>query len=178
MSYYKDSYSVNEIFLDFLGRKYIVKVGGTTPSIPFDSDLKEDDTIIWGDLRLVEYHEGGGGTIEGLYSKDFNDVTAPQTVNIKVGTNFVQSPIEVLKEGAEQTNVQRNIETFDDGTDFNYNNNYVEFDGTAHLKTSYAVNMSTPQMITDGTTTGYISESDNIDFNNWDSVREVGIYYE
>jgi hypothetical protein len=35
--------------------------------------------------------------------------------------------------------------------------------------------MSTPTIITDGTNTGYISESDNIDFGDWDNVEGVDV---
>jgi hypothetical protein len=42
-----------------------------------------------------------------------------------------------------------------------------------HLKTEYDIPMSTPTVITDGTNTGYISESDNIDFSTWQNVEGV-----
>jgi hypothetical protein len=62
-----------------------------------------------------------------------------------------------------------------DAADFNFDADYVAFDGTMHLNTEYNIPMSIPTIITDGTNTGYISESDNIDFGDWDNVEGVDV---
>lgn len=98
--------------------------------------------------------------------------------------DFNRPPVEVLKFKQGSTEVQTK-NTFDssEASDFVINgqeavNNgfdYVSLDGTIHPKISYIAAMSTPVAITDGTTTGYISESDEIDFSDWDDVLGVVI---
>ena len=72
-------------------------------------------------------------------------------------------------------NVTLNELTFDsgDGDRFTYDADKIKFDGSVKLKTSHTVNMTTPTSITDGTNTGYISESDEIDLSVYKTVTGV-----
>ena len=70
MSYYQNSYSAGDTFIDFKGNKYTVVTGGNTPSTPFDSSNIVNDLIVWGDLELEPVQEGG--TSQGLVDYEAN----------------------------------------------------------------------------------------------------------
>lgn len=63
MSYYKNSYSAGDTFIDYGGNKYTVVTGGNIPSTPFDSSNIVNDKIVWGDLELELVTGGGGGKV-------------------------------------------------------------------------------------------------------------------
>jgi hypothetical protein len=94
-----------------------------------------------------------------------------QSLAINPTNSFILPPVEVLEEAAAESTIINDLH-FDnaDATDFNYDSDFVEFDGTMHLKTEYDIPMSTPQTITSGTITAYISESDEMDFANLEGV--------
>jgi hypothetical protein len=90
--------------------------------------------------------------------------------------SFILPPIEVLEEAPDESALVNDLH-FDnsDAADFNFDADYVTFDGNMHLKTEYDISMSTPTVITEGTNTGYISESDNIDFGDFANVEGVDV---
>ena len=90
--------------------------------------------------------------------------------------SFILPPVEVLEEAAAESAIVNGLH-FDnaDAADFNYDSDFVKFDGTMHLKTEYDIPMTTPTQITDGTNTGYISESGSIDFDDWSNVEGVDV---
>lgn len=121
----------------------------------------------------------GGSTSDSLgYSQVTKmGVSEPILVNIpiKETVTFCTPPIEVLKfaQGAQGQTV--NLITFDsgDGSRFNYEEDMITFDGKANFNYTHQISMSKPSMITDGTVTGYISESVEIDLSKYKSVKAV-----
>ena len=107
------------------------------------------------------------------------NVTAPKTYEIKIAetTNFCFPPVEVLKFTEGEQNKVVNLLTFDsgDGSRFNYEQDMIAFDGKVSLNYTHDIPMTKPSMITDGTTTGYISESEEIDFSKYKSVVNIGV---
>ena len=240
MSYYQNSYSVGDTFIDYSGNKYTVVTGGNTPSTPFNSSNIVNDKIVWGDLELEPLEQGGGqvGPVDSTAweentqykvnnvvgydgeayiclqnhtsSNDFeadyllgywDKIDLPTVGNasyvqvlaagvtgassskpyykslaINATNKFILPPIDVLQEStAESATITVSSFNSEDASKFNYDNDYVELDGNLHLKTEYNISMSTPTIITDGTNTGYISESDNIDFGDFANVEGVDV---
>lgn len=64
MSYFKSSYVVGDIITDYFGNTYLVTVGGTTPTAPFNPDNVSSGVISWGDIRCVKQEVESGAKID------------------------------------------------------------------------------------------------------------------
>ena len=130
------------------------------------------DKSYWEELSGGE--SGGNGAGNG----DMQQVTklgviAPkiEEVSINYTNKFNLPPVEVLKfePGAQDQVVTACSFNNSDATDFIYNVEFVEFDGTMRLKTVFDIPMSEPTILGDG----YISESAEVDFSIYKKVTEV-----
>lgn len=165
-------YKVNNI-VGYGGAAYICLVAHTSSS-DFDADYALG---CWSKVEAPKV--GASGYLQVLdQGVTGASSSAPHIKSLAINAtkDFILPPIEVLEETAGQSVILNDLH-FDntDADDFNYNAAYVTFDGTMHLKTTFDVPMSAPQEITDGTTTGYISESDNIDFGDYKTVEGVDV---
>lgn len=172
------AYSLNDIVNTKFGIKLKCITAGTSSTDPLILDGTSpitDGTVVW----EVQEEQRGGQYSQVLVT----GVTGASSSNpyykslvINSTNKFVLPPIDVLQEStAQNATVMASSFNVEDASSFNYNNSYVEFDGSLHLKTKYDISMSTPTAITDGTNTGYISESANIDFGDWDNVEGVDV---
>ena len=123
----------------------------------------------------ISSNSGGDSTSYKQITK--LNATAGTVVTIPINNTltFIKPPVEILKFVQGTQNVTLNELTFDsgDGGKFTYDADKIKFDGSVKLKTSHTVNMTTPTSITDGTNSGYISESDTIDFSGYKNVEGV-----
>lgn len=139
------------------------------PSAKFDDDLAKgywkkidsDQTII---------------SSNGYSQITKKDVTAPKIVSMAInGTPYLcLPPVEILKAGAQETNVSVKLNDFSasDEAQFTHTDN-VEFgDFGMKLKNDYDVPMSIPVALGSA---GYISQSDEIDFSVYKSVERVDV---
>lgn len=116
---------------------------------------------------------GGGGSVSGW--KQITKLNA--TAGTKVNINFPETltlclpPIDVLMLQAGTQGVIMNSYTFDggDGSKFNYNDKYVAFDGQVHCNTAINVPMTAPTPLVNG----FMCMSDEIDFNDYNSVDGI-----
>ena len=99
------------------------------------------------------------------------------SIPIKETVTFTTAPVEVLKFKEGEKNKVVNLLTFDsgDGSRFNYAEDMVTFDGKLNLNYTHNIPMTKPAMITDGTTTGYISESAEVDLSIYKDVVNIGV---
>lgn len=73
MSYYQNSYSAGDTFIDYSGNKYTVVTGGNTPSTPFDSSNIVNNKIVWGSLEFEPVAEDGGqGLVDWQANTTYN----------------------------------------------------------------------------------------------------------
>jgi len=116
---------------------------------------------------------GGGGSVAGWKQVTKLNATAGTKVTIRFPEtlNFCFPPIDVLQLQAGTANVIMNSYTFDvgDGSRFEYDENKVKFDGTVHCNTAINIPMTTPTALG----SGFMSMSDEIDFNDYNSVEGV-----
>jgi len=136
----------------------------------FDADLSK------GCWKQIDSDQTVVGSASGYSQVTKLNVAAPKTVKISINRTktFCLPPVEVLKFKAGDANIVVTECGFDntDKTDFTHSNQ-VDFDGSMHLVTKFNVSMSTPVEVT--TETGYISESDEIDFSSYKNVEGVDI---
>lgn len=96
MSYYQNSYSTGDTFIDYSGNKYTVVTGGNTPSTPFDSSNIVNDLVVWGSIELKENPVGGGGSSGGtvllntLYSVNYSVYTAVPLLDSLSNYDYIQ----------------------------------------------------------------------------------------
>lgn len=173
------AYEIDDIVYTYNGTKLLCTVAGTTSTNPF---VLSGTTIVDGTVTWEVQSTGGGSGSQYKQVLAYNVTGASSSnpyvkdISIAKTREFSFPPIEVLEQAQSQGAIIDAIH-FDnsDASDFNYDSDYVTFDGTMHLKTEYNIPMSTPTQITDGTNIGYISESDNIDLDNYDTVGGVDI---
>lgn len=101
--------------------------------------------------------------------------SAPKEVQIPINEtkSFCLPPVEVLKFKSGTTNVVVTECGFDnsDESDFVYDDEVVEFDGTMHLKTERDILSSMPTALGDG----YFSVTDPIDVTKYRSIGSVTV---
>lgn len=116
---------------------------------------------------------GGGGSVSGWKQITKLNATAGTKVNINFPETltFCLPPIDVLMLQAGTQGVIMNSYTFDggDGSKFNYNDKYVAFDGQVHCNTAINVPMTAPTPLV----SGFVCMSDEIDFNEYNSVDGI-----
>lgn len=102
-----------------------------------------------------------------LVDNSIVDIKIPKTLT------FCVKPPMVLKfnPSADIETITQNEFDSSDKDDFEYNKNYVIFDGTMHIKSDLGVNTSTPEKLIDG----YVSISDTINFAEYKSVSGVKV---
>lgn len=166
------TYKVNDV-VGYGGNVYICLKDHTSTS-DFDTDFENGD---WSKVDAPKV--GANGYVQALalgVTGATSSTPYIKSLAINQTNSFILPPIEVLEEAPVES-VLVNALHFDnsDAADFNFDADYVTFNGTMHLKTEYDIPMSTPTIITDGTNTGYISESDNIDFGDWGNVEGVDV---
>lgn len=141
-------------------------------STVFDTDFSK------GYWKKIDSDQTVVGSASGYSQVTKLNVVAPKTLQIAINTTrtFCLPPVEVLKFKSGNANVVITECGFNnsDETDFNHGDG-VAFDGTMHPNTNYTVPMSAPTSITDGTNTGYTSQSDEIAFSAYKSVEEMVI---
>lgn len=103
-----------------------------------------------------------------------NNVVAPLTVNIDINstTTYCLPPIEVLRQvdGTQnQTIVEQTYDT-NEASNLFYDNKYVEVSTATYELVNHNIGISSPTLITDGTNTGYISVSDEIDLKYTEKI--------
>ena len=98
------------------------------------------------------------------------------SIPIKKTVTFTTAPVEVLKFKEGEKNKVVNLLTFDsgDGSRFNYEQDMIAFDGNVSLNYTHNIPMTKPSKITDGTTTGYICESAEVDLSIYKNVESLG----
>jgi hypothetical protein len=144
----------------------------------------DDEKFLRGDGSWVTVSTGSGGAGGGNTS--YSQITKmnviatganPKEVDITIPSSryFPFGPVEVLKFESSTTGVVTTACGFDNGdaSDFNFSSNYVTFDGTMHLKTSYTRGMSTPAALG----SGYFSQSATINptaFKTFESLEAGG----
>lgn len=172
------AYSVNDIVNTKYGVKLTCTTAGTTSTDPLILDGTSpiaDGTVVW----EIQEEQGGGEYTQVLVTGVTGASSSSpyyKRLAINATSKFILPPIDILQEStAESETVIVSSFNIEDASSFNHNNAYVEFDGSLHLKIEYNVPMSTPVVITDGTNTGYISESANIDFGDWVNVGGVDV---
>lgn len=147
------------------------------PSKSFDTDYN------LGYWKQVDY-DITAVSDSGYYQSTKSNITAstssPYTLNLPLqgGSDlFCLPPIEVLRKADGLTNQTDTVYTMsaNDGPDFSYDKASMVFDGDLHPITDYNVKTTKPAQITDGTNTGYISETDYIDFSKWKSVEGIDV---
>ena len=166
------TYKVNDV-VGYGGNVYICLKNHTSTS-DFDADFADGD---WSKVDAPKAGANGYVQAQALGVTGATSLTPYiKSLAINQTNSFIFPPIEVLEE-VPGDNILVNDLHFDnaDSADFNYNADYVTFDGQMHLKTEYNINMSIPTVITDGTNAGYISESDNIDFGDFANVEGVDV---
>ena len=103
------------------------------------------------------------------------NVTAGTAVDITLpySAAFNYPPLEMLKFEAGTSNVIVTACSFNNGdaADFNYDSDYVYFDGYMQLKTTYNVNMGTSTTID----SSYLWLSDSLNFANFKNVEAVNV---
>jgi hypothetical protein len=164
------TYKINDV-VGYGGNVYICLKNHTSSS-DFDTDFSDGD---WSKVDAPK--AGANGYVQSLalgVTGATSSTPYVKSLAINQTNSFILPPIEVLEEAPGESVLVNDLH-FDnsDAADFNFDADYVTFDGTMRLKTEYDIPMSTPTVITDGTNTGYISESDNIDFRDWDNVEGV-----
>nr|DAE83015.1 MAG TPA: Chitin oligosaccharide deacetylase [Caudoviricetes sp.] len=118
---------------------------------------------------------GGGGTIAGW--KQITKLNTPSgtkvTIKFPETLTFCFPPIDVLWLQAGAENVIMNSYTFDasDSNRFIYNENKIIYDGIVHCNTYSQVPMSDPTTLG----SGFISVSDEINFNEYNYVDGIGV---
>lgn len=171
------AYIINDIVNTKYGIKLKCITAGTTSTDPLILDgtpLITDGTVVW----EIQEEQDGRYTQVLVTGVTGASSSSPYYKSLAINSTnkFILPPIDVLQEStAESATVIVSSFNAGDASSFNSNNNYVEFDGSLHLKTEYDISMSTPTAITDGTNMGYISESGNIDFGDWDNVEGVDV---
>ena len=92
------------------------------------------------------------------------------SIAINPTNSFILPPVDVLKETPASSTILNDLH-FDnaDATDFNYDSDFVSFDGTMHLKTQYDPNMSSPSALD----TKYLSTSSVIDIDDYDAISNI-----
>lgn len=142
----------------------------------FDKDLE------MGYWKRIDSDQTVVGGVSGYSQITQMGVTATATepknviISINETPTYCLPPVEVLKyvSTGESTVTPATFDK-DEAKQYTYDKDSVDFDGSMHIKTEFDINSSEPVTITDGTTTGYISESDTIDFSRWKSVDSIGI---
>ena len=122
---------------------------------------------------------GGIGYVQALaYNVTGTSTTNPYVKSLTINSTntFVLPPIEVLEEAPGESKVINDLH-FDnaDASDFDYNKDYVTFDGTMRLKTTFPYKMSDPQAVTVDDIAGFISISNDINFGDYAMVEEVTV---
>lgn len=161
-------YGIDEaiIYNDVIYRANTNHISGST----FSSDMNLGSEK-W---RAINSGGGAGSLLQVTKLGVVASVADPKIVELPINmtTSFNLPPVEVLK---FETGLQDQIITsceFNnaDSSDFIYDEEYVEFDGKMKLKTNFAIPMSTPIALG----SGFISESEEIDFAKYKKVEAVG----
>lgn len=114
------------------------------------------------------------GSASGYSQIVKKNITAPKTLTIAINDtpSLCLPPVECLKSGTQETNIDVKANAYDSSEEASFTfDSGVEFaDSGVSLKTSYSVDMTIPVALGDS---GYISESDYIDFDEYKSVEGV-----
>lgn len=116
------------------------------------------------------------GSASGYSQIVKKNITAPKTLTIAINNtpSLCLPPVECLKSATQETNVDVTASEYVTSDESNFTHDSgVEFtDSGVSLKTSYNVDMTIPVALGDS---GYISESDYIDFDDYKSVGGVSV---
>lgn len=116
----------------------------------------------------------GAGTSYSQITKLGVEASAenPKVVNITIPrtATFCAATPNVLYFVAGDTNIIETACGFDNGDaeDFNFNSDYVEFDGTMHPRTTHTVTMSSESF-----SSGYLYSSETINLSNYKSIESI-----
>jgi hypothetical protein len=159
-------YKVNDV-VGHGGSVYICLKNHTSTS-DFDTDFADGD---WSKVDAPKARANGYVQSLALGVTGATSLTPYiKSLAINQTNSFILPPIEVLEEAPGESALVNDLH-FDnaDSADFNSDADYVTFDGTMHLITEYDIPMTTPAVMGDG----YISMSDEIDFDDYGTVEEV-----
>jgi hypothetical protein len=159
-------YKVNNI-VGYQGNSYICLQDHTSGS-DFDTDYLQG---YWSKVDMPKVGTSGYVQVLAMGVTGASS-SSPHIKSLAINptNSFILPPVEVLEEAAAESTIINDLH-FDnaDAADFNYNADFVSFDGTMHLKTENDIPMTTPTVMGDG----YISMSDEIDFDDYGTVEEV-----
>lgn len=160
-------YTANKSLVTYEQSLYLCIV--THKPTNFEKDLSN------GYWKQIDSDQTVIGSASGYSQIVKKNITAPKTLTIAINDtpSLCLPPVECLKAGTQETNVEVKANTYDTSEDaiFNHNSGVTFTDSGVLLKTSYSVDMTIPTALD----SGYISESDYIDLDEYKSVEEVSV---
>ena len=154
------------------GNLYICLAPHTSGTV-FEHDLNAG---LW---KQIDSDQTVVSTPSGYAQVTKRNITTPARIDITINNipYLCLPPIEVLKLASGGNNQTVDLHTYEntDEDQWVFNKKTVEINGTLTMKSSALIDMTSPAIVTDGTTTVYVSESEEIDPNDWKYLRAVTI---
>lgn len=172
-------YNVDDLYVDCFGNVYVCVVSGTVEdNIPFNKNNIVDDKVVYGTSRFIlkDTSDCRGTNYRQVYRQGVEgSQQSPAIIDITINpiTDFNLPPVEVLKIGDELENQSVVVNTFSssESSSYNYNTEYVKFNGAMTLNTVKNLSMSQPAQISDM----FYSESEVIDIGDYVLISSISV---